>query len=776
MKERCEAYRSALLLLVSFALLILSTSSALAQTASTGAMTGIVTDPSGAVISGATVTATNLATGQARTETTDASGAYKFSLMPPGAYSVKFSVQGFKTAEVPSVTVNVTETPVLNQKLEIGAQTQEVTVEGTAVTVQTENATEGTVVGSQEVNSLPLSSRNYTQILDLAPGVVANVASASAFGNGTQDVNVNGMGSDQNNYQMDGASITNYASGGAAQSGNYAGIGIPNPDSIQEFKIQTSQYDAAFGRNPGASVNVVTKGGSNQFHGDAWEFFRNNFLDANEYFERISEQTFGQPNKPQTLRQNQYGGTLGGPIKKDKLFFFGSYQGTRQVNGIVPQGYAAGVYLYPFTNPAFGDRADHPGQTYAQYLGQTFCSGGTLSAQTGGRYGGSSFLGPSPLCDGSNINPVAVSILQAPGPKGGFNKGYFVPSSPSGCFKPGQLCIANLEDPGIANEDQFVASTDFVISNKNTLSERYFISHDPQKVSFICLFPCDPGSPENETFTTHEGTLKLTSILTNNFVNEARFSFQRNLTNNSEGWKLTAPSVGMIPLVSNGSPTVPAGAVPDVLQLPAIQILGITGDGTFAFAGNPFSTTYNVTNVFQGADQISWNHGKHTIRTGFEAERLQWNDYQPAGGKGSLLFASLSDFLVGQNFNILGAIFATRGVPTGTNNAFRVNSFSSYIQDDIKLNTRLTVNVGVRWEYDGLPEDIRGELENVWPSLINTVNTGSFFLNNPQGTLAGFVAPANYNPVPFGLTAPNGATGVFVNTRKVVSRTDFFRH
>ncbi len=146
------------------------------------------------VIVGATVTATNLATGQERSVTTDASGTYKFSLLAAGNYAIKFSASGFKTSQVPSVTVSITETPVLNQKLEVGAQTEQVTVESTAETIQTQNATVGALVGAKEVTDLPLSSRNYTQIIDLSPGVVANVSSAAAVGNGTQDINVNGMG------------------------------------------------------------------------------------------------------------------------------------------------------------------------------------------------------------------------------------------------------------------------------------------------------------------------------------------------------------------------------------------------------------------------------------------------------------------------------------------------------------------------------------------------------------------------------------------------------
>ncbi|MGH9716895.1 MAG: carboxypeptidase regulatory-like domain-containing protein, partial [Candidatus Acidiferrales bacterium] len=410
-----------------------------AQTSATGALTGTVTDPSGAVVAGATVVATNAGTGQTRSVTTDANGAYKFSLLSPGNYDVKFSAQGFRTAEVPSITVNVTETPVLNHTLEIGSQAQQVTVQSNAQTIQTQNATVGQLVGSHEITALPLSSRNYTQILGLSPGVVNNVASAANFGTGTQDVNVNGSDGQQNNYSMDGASVVNYSSGEAANQYTYGSIAVPNPDSIQEFKVQTAQYDASFGRNPGANVNVVTKGGTNQFHGDLWEFNRNNFFNANEFFLKQQELKPGGSgvNAPQILKQNQFGFTFGGPIKKDKLFFFTSYQGTRQINGIVPQGYSVGVSM-----PAINDYADVAsgicanvrctGNTaaYQAYLGSTFGVGGP--EPQGSIFG----AGPAIAADGSNINPVAIAILQAPGLKGGVNQGFLVPGAPASCAAP----------------------------------------------------------------------------------------------------------------------------------------------------------------------------------------------------------------------------------------------------------------------------------------------------------------------------------------------------
>jgi hypothetical protein len=337
------------------ALLLLCVSLSFAQTATTGALTGIVTDPSGAVIAGAKVNLTATATGAQRTTTTDASGSYKFALLPPGTYSVKFSSTGFQTAEA-SITVAVTETPVLNQKLAVSGSKEVVMVEARGEAIQTQTAATGGVVGEAEVTTLPLVSRNYTQIMTLSPGVVANVTTASAVGNGTMDVSANGAKQNQNNYLMDGASVVNYVSGMAAQEGSFPGMAIPNPDAIEEFKVQTSQYDASSGRNPGANVTVITKGGSNKFHGAVWEFNRNNFFDANDWFYKRFETQSGLPNKPQVLKQNTFGFTFGGPVKKDKLFFFGSYQGLRQVNGIGTSGFASGyqssVDLMPWNDYA----------------------------------------------------------------------------------------------------------------------------------------------------------------------------------------------------------------------------------------------------------------------------------------------------------------------------------------------------------------------------------------------------------------------------------------
>src|SRR2546428_5283477 len=306
--------------------------SLLGQSGSTSALTGRITDPTGAVLPGVSVTVTSIATNQTRTVVSAEDGVYRVPLLDPGAYRVRFSAPGFKTKEVMSVTLAVTDTVALDQTLEVGATSEEITVEAVAETIQTATSTIGTTVTGNTISSLPLPARNFTAVLGMAPGVAVDVANGVSFGKGSINMSVNGANPEKNNFQMDGVAINNAAGNNMAiESGLYTGIAIPNPDAIQEFKIQTSTYDSSYGRNPGANVNVVTKSGSNKFHGSLFEFFRNEHLNANDFFYNRDNPL--SATRKQILRQNQFGGTFGGPVKQNKLFFFGSYQGTRQLNG-----------------------------------------------------------------------------------------------------------------------------------------------------------------------------------------------------------------------------------------------------------------------------------------------------------------------------------------------------------------------------------------------------------------------------------------------------------
>ena len=272
--------------------------------------------------------------------------------------------------------------------MSLGSNTETVEVTSQAGALQVENATLGTVVDGTTIREVPLTNRNYTQVLTMSAGVAGDINNAASLGKGTQDVYVNGASSISNNFHMDGADINNYGSGRAGDFVQQAGIAIPNPDSLQEFKIQTTNYDAGFGRDAGANVDVVTKTGGNAIHGSAWEFFRNDVLNANDTFLKIGGQ------KRAVMKQNQFGGTLGGPIIKDKLFIFGTYQGTRQVNGLSSSSFAS-LTLFPVTD----DRS-------AAGIAKVACPGSSTGKNWAPFNGGVNVA-----CNGSNINPVALNLL-----------------------------------------------------------------------------------------------------------------------------------------------------------------------------------------------------------------------------------------------------------------------------------------------------------------------------------------------------------------------------
>jgi hypothetical protein len=716
---------------------------ATAQTADTGALTGTVTDPAGASIPNVSVTAVNEGSGQERTALTGSDGSYTLTLLPPGTYRVRFSATGFKTAEVRPVNIVVTEKPVLNRAMEIGAQAEQVTVEAIAETVQSTNATLGTVINTRTVVDLPLNTRNYTNLLALSAGVNATVNNATALGKGSQDFAVNGASVSQNNFAMDGVSIQNFGGQGSThEGGSYTSFGIPSPDALQEFKIQTSQYDAGYGRNPGANVNVVTKSGTNQFHGTAFEFFRNTDLNANDFFlNRV-----GQP-RP-VINQNQFGGVLGGPVKKDKLFFFFSYQGTRQINGASVSTYQPGVILPPI--PA-GDRS---ALGFPAALGAAFCPGnhpGDRRFLTGIT---SNLSGIQVACDGSNINPVALRMLQAKLPNGNF----LMPGSTNGGFQNSPLTV-----PGTYHENQYIGNGDYVLNAKNTFSGRFFASSDPQTLAFLplCSGSCVDGSRAFAQFNNLYGTTKLTSLVSNSLVNEAAVSFQRNVTNDEPRYTLSNPQFGITP------------ATAGINQLSPMNIGGI-----YQVGGSIFDQQQLWVNTFLYNDQVSWTKNKHNIRFGGEYSRVQWNWIFPSIAKGEMIIPSFADFLLGRAAcapgtfpvtcnggnpgntsgapisNIIAEILGNHlASPNGTVNGLRVNNAAAFIQDDYKISSRFTLNLGLRWEYDGMMYDKYGNDTNIWISQLQTAVPGS---SPATGTPAGFVVPANFTgTVPAGVLKSN---------------------
>jgi hypothetical protein len=686
------------------------------QTSTTGAIRGTLTDPQGAVITTGTVTVTSQGTDAVRTAVTDKGGQYTVGLLPPGLYSVTVAAPGFKTENPGVITVTVTETVRVDAKLVLGSQSETIEVTSLAPALQVENATLGTVVDGSVIREVPLTNRNYTQVLTMSAGVAGDVNNAAALGKGTQDVYVNGASSISNNFHMDGADINNFGSGRAGDFVQQAGIAIPNPDTLQEFKIQTTSYDAGFGRDAGANVDVVTKTGTNSIHGSAWEFFRNDVLNANDTFLKIGGQ------KRAVMKQNQFGGTLGGPILRDKIFIFGSYQGTRQVNGLSASSLASNS-LFPLTD----DRS-------AAAIGKIACPSGSTATTTAGKSKWAPFNGGvNVACDGSNINPVALNLLRQKIANGT----YLIPTPQRiGLDTNGnQVGLSTFSIPSHYSEDQFLVNTDYLFSSKHTFSQRYFYSNQPQNQPFSSTANT-PGNGVTPTFNSQVAVLKLTSAVNSHLLNEGLIGYIRSVGRLTTQANLTFDQIGM---TAPSDPTYPLTPI-------------ISTTGYFNLGGVNNDVSFSAVNTFEISDQISYTRGKQSFRAGFLGEKNQFNFDDPNNKRGSVGFQTFQDFLLGMSAAQNGSGFSnlnSSGSQQGSYyKGYRGTTMAMFLQDDIKLRSNLTINAGIRWELNSGVSANHGQLSSFYPSLVTP------FQPVPStGSYAGFVVPRNYQ-----LTLPAGIT------------------
>lgn len=696
-----------------------------AQSAGTGALSGIVTDASGSSVAGARVKVTSQSSGEVRTVSTGPAGTYTVPALLPGAFRVDVTKEGFRTSTIPSVQIVVTETNTLNISLEVGQVAEKVIVEAQVSQLQTESSTLGRVTTSQQVESLPLAVRNYTQIIGLNPGVSAEITNAGELGRGgggnNQDPTVsNGNWASDNNFEMNGVGVNDIQ-----QSGYFsAGVAIPNPDTIQEFKVQTGQYDASYGRNAGASVDVVTKGGTNEYHGAAWEYFRNNDMNANTFFGN----SHSQPRA--ILKQNQFGGDFGGPIKRDKLQFFTSYQGTRQQNGLDPNC-SSTIQEAPLTN----DRSS--AALGALFGGQSGALGGTAIA-----------------ADGSNINPVALALLNLKLPNGN----YLIPTPQTITTGPNIPFDAegslSFSQPCPFTEDQFMTNADYEMSAKSKLSGRFFFANSGITYTLpttnLTGGGSPPGAPVNLTQNFRNFSLTHTYIFSPTLLNEAEVAYHRIYATFEQaipGFTWSQVGVSVVPS-DNDSPAI------------AIDAAGPTG---LSLGGNGQSV-HITENTYTFQDTVSWTHGKHTFRFGAGVLREQNNQlgFQYLSGE---LFLSWADFLLG----LPGTPVADggNGSPYGISNmygsldllglpdrAYRDWEPWAYVQDDFKVTKHLTLNLGLRYDHIGAFGDDLGRNSGFDPSLAD---------RNPPagGTIAGTTLPNNYvGTVPAGATKLDNDFGI----------------
>ncbi|HTD57210.1 MAG TPA: carboxypeptidase regulatory-like domain-containing protein, partial [Silvibacterium sp.] len=422
-----------------------------AQTSTTGQITGIVKDPSGAVVSGASITVSNAA-GIDRETVTDATGRFTLSVLPPGAYKLVAKRSGFAETTAPSVVVRITETTDLEINLQVAVQTAVVEVRAE----QAETPTHGTVIQQEQIRQLPLPTRNFQQLLALTPGTSGPVQNSSELGRGAAPIYVNGNRATSNSVIINGADANSIG------TGSLPNLAIPATDTLQEFIVQTSQYDASQGRDSGGAVAAVTKSGTNEFHGNVYEFFRNTVLNANNFF--LNRAGITRP----PYQRNQFGGTLGGPILKDKLWFFISYQGSREVNGTSLLNSVGTVFVPEnLTN----DRSDAGVDALAASYGLAPCA----APPTGLTY---------PPC----FDPTAKFLLQARLPNGAL----VIPSAPHPVpVAPGSVPLPQATPVvGISRytEIQYNTNLDFQVSAANRLSGKFFEADNPTLQALFNLF------------------------------------------------------------------------------------------------------------------------------------------------------------------------------------------------------------------------------------------------------------------------------------------------
>jgi len=671
---------SSRVLKLAFALVVITNASVLIAQVDRGSIVGVINDPSGANVSGAEVIIRNLATDQSISVTTDSTGAYAANLLRIGSYSVTVEKQGFKRAVKPNVDVGVNQVVRVDLNLQVGGANEVVEVTGVVPLLQTETSSLGTLETEKRISDLPLNGRNFIQLAYLGPGANSGMTGSNVSGGvfenerANEALSVNGLRVSNNNFLLNGVDNNEFGLGGV--------VVLPPPDAIQEFRTEENSMSAEFGRG-GAAVNVVVKSGTNRIHGGAFEFIRNDALDARNYFASPS------PAPKPGFKRNQFGAFLGGPIKKDKTFIFGDYQGSRLREAL------SYVSTVPTAAERSGDFTDRlTGATFSPCPtpapNEIFDTGTIFNPFTTQNHacadGSGTVLLRDPISNGSQINVIPSIMTDTTGSN--VADLYPLPNGPG-------LVNNYFSNPNRVNDqDSFDIRLDHRFREQDQIFAGYSFgdirSFRPGPLGDLGGLDCCPS--RDKTRSQHV-SLGWTHAFSGRLLNDAHGGFFRYAVNALPllFGKNVSEQVG-IPFANRGDVNSSGLSFVDVASFTPV------GDSLW-------TPEHAIENIYQVADTVTWVRNKHSFKFGIDFRRQQRNFFQLTASRGQFSFPGgyTADLTTSNGGNGLADLLL--GIPISSGQDFLTGMYptrywdlAEFIQDDFHVSPNLTLNIGLRYE------------------------------------------------------------------------------